>query len=93
MNKIISALLFIALISVSFQQENNDTGKEPAIIDKAAKARIDAVVKAFVDSGEVAGASALIFEKNKKFILMLSAKPTGRPTFLWTAIPLCVSIP
>lgn len=40
--------------------------KAPAIVDKAAKERIDIVLQTFVDSGKIAGAAALIFEKNKE---------------------------
>src|SRR5262245_37875519 len=68
MNKTICALLVISLIAVSFQQTATVNGKENAstIIDKSAKARIDATLKSFVDSEAIAGASALIFEKNKE---------------------------
>jgi CubicO group peptidase (beta-lactamase class C family) len=68
MNKTIYALLFIFLLAASFQKP--DTGNKGrsigTIIDKAAKARIDAALKSFADSGKVAGVSALIFEKNKE---------------------------
>ncbi|ALI98659.1 serine hydrolase domain-containing protein [Rufibacter tibetensis] len=68
MNKILYALLFIFLIASSFQQP--PTGKKdkkaPAIINSSAKARVDATLKSFVDSGKIAGVSALIFEKNKE---------------------------
>ncbi|HVG15032.1 MAG TPA: serine hydrolase domain-containing protein [Chitinophagaceae bacterium] len=68
MNKTICALLFIFLFATSFQQPGTgNKGKNiPIIIDKAVKARIDATLKSFVDSGKVAGVSALIFEKNKE---------------------------
>ncbi|RNI28733.1 serine hydrolase domain-containing protein [Rufibacter latericius] len=68
MNKIIYALLFISLTAFSFKLP--PTGKKdkkpPVIINKTVKARIDAALRSFVDSGRVAGASALIFEKNKE---------------------------
>lgn len=68
MNKLISVLLFIFLLSSSFQQRdstNKDTNVA-SVIDKLARAQIDATLKGFVDSGKVAGVSALIFEKNKE---------------------------
>jgi CubicO group peptidase (beta-lactamase class C family) len=68
MIKTIYALLFIFLLATSFQHP--DTGNKEKnitpIIDKTVKARIDATLKSFVDSGKVAGVSALIFEKNKE---------------------------
>ena len=70
MNKPVYAFLFIFifLLAASFQQvENGNKNKDKnAIIDKPVKARIDASLKSFVDSGKVAGVSALIFEKNKE---------------------------
>ncbi|KAA5542846.1 serine hydrolase domain-containing protein [Adhaeribacter rhizoryzae] len=68
MNKTILALLSILLLATSFQQPEiaYKARKVPAIIDKSVKARIDATLKSFVDSGKIAGVSALIFEKNKE---------------------------
>ncbi len=68
MNKTIYALLFILLFATSFQKpDTGNKGKNiSTIIDKAVKARIDVTLKSFVDSGKVAGVSALIFEKNKE---------------------------
>ncbi|WP_210463116.1 serine hydrolase domain-containing protein [Rufibacter roseolus] len=68
MNKILYAFLFISLAAFSFKLP--PTGKKdkkaPAVITKTVKARLDAALKSFVDSGRVAGASALIFEKNQE---------------------------
>jgi len=68
MNKIVPALLFIFLFITSFQQPgtSNKGLKTPTIINKSAKARINATLKSFVDSGNIAGVSALVFEKNKE---------------------------
>jgi len=68
MNKPVYAFLFIFifLLATSFQQPGNGNKNKNAIIDKSVKARIDASLKSFVDSGKVAGVSALIFEKNKE---------------------------
>jgi CubicO group peptidase (beta-lactamase class C family) len=64
MNKYINALLFL-IVTTSFQQQNK-AHKTSVIIDKAAKSRIDSTLKSFVDAGNIAGVSALIFEKNKE---------------------------
>jgi CubicO group peptidase (beta-lactamase class C family) len=67
MNKIICVLLFIFLLGSSFQQRETTVKDASAtVIDKLAGGRIDATLKSFVDSGKVAGVSALIFEKNKE---------------------------
>jgi len=39
---------------------------EPTVITGLAKTRIDSTLKAFVDSGNIAGVSALIYEKDKE---------------------------
>ncbi len=51
-------------ITASFQEPGPKQPKE--IIDATVKARIDVALKKFVDSGKVAGVSALIFEQNKE---------------------------
>src|SRR3954465_856604 len=68
MNKTIFALSFIFLFITSLAQPNaaDKSRNLLTIVDKAVKARIDATLKSFVDSGKVAGVSALIFEKNKE---------------------------
>ncbi|MGV3589498.1 MAG: serine hydrolase domain-containing protein [Adhaeribacter sp.] len=68
MNKTALALLSIFLLATSFQQPGIGfrTKKTPTLIDKSVKARIDATLKSFVDSGKIAGVSALVFEKNKE---------------------------
>jgi CubicO group peptidase (beta-lactamase class C family) len=63
MNRFFS-LLFLVVLTTSFQQRPKPT--RSVIIDKSAKARIDSILKSFVDAGNVAGVSALIFEKNKE---------------------------
>jgi CubicO group peptidase (beta-lactamase class C family) len=63
MNRPIFLLVALFLLATSFQSLNNP---KPPIIDKTVKARIDATLKRFVDSGQVAGVSALIFEKNRE---------------------------
>src|SRR5687767_8858061 len=70
MNKATLALLFIFLIATSFKHPpTHRKGKKlltKTIIDKAVRGRIDATLKSFVDSGKIAGVSALVFEKNKE---------------------------
>jgi len=57
-----SSLLFIAIATCIIACQSPD-GK---IINSSAKARLDSTLKAVVDAGQVAGVSALIFEKNKE---------------------------
>ena len=68
MNKVIYSLLLVSLFTNSFAQpaRDNKTSTVGAIISKSTKARIDTALKNYVDSGKIAGASALIFEKNKE---------------------------
>ena len=61
MNRPVFLLVALFFLATSFQQHN-----QPPIVDKTVKARIDGVLKSFVDSGRLAGVSALIFEKNKE---------------------------
>ena len=66
--KMFFAILFTFFIATSFQV--SDPGKSdknlPSIVDKSVKSRIDTTLKKFVDSGKIAGVSALIFEKGKE---------------------------
>lgn len=57
----LSILLIIFLVPTLKCQENANK-----IIKEAAKARLDSTLQSFVNNGEVAGASALIFEKGKE---------------------------
>ncbi|WP_026463044.1 serine hydrolase domain-containing protein [Adhaeribacter aquaticus] len=68
MNKHLIAIFGIFLFASAFQipGPDNKARKLPVVVDKSVKARIDATLKSFVDSGKVAGVSALIFEKNKE---------------------------
>lgn len=59
----IPLILTALILAMSCRQPEQTSGN---IIDDAAKARIDAVLKSFVDTNRVAGISALIFEKNKE---------------------------
>ena len=68
MNKTVYAFMFIFLFATSFQQPGTGNKNRiiPVKVDKSAKSRIDATLKSLVDSGKIAGVSALIFEKNKE---------------------------
>lgn len=68
MNKAIYSVLFVFLYAGSFAQtaQKNKGANVRTIVDKSIKARIDSTLKGFVDSGKIAGVSALIFEKNKE---------------------------
>jgi CubicO group peptidase (beta-lactamase class C family) len=63
MNRPVLLLVALLLVATSFQRPKD---KQPPIINKTVKARIDATLKRFVDSGKVAGVSALIYEKNRE---------------------------
>jgi CubicO group peptidase (beta-lactamase class C family) len=65
MNKFLP-VLFLVIVTTSFQYLHQPVATTKIIIDKSAKARIDSTLKSFVESGNVAGVSALIFEKNKE---------------------------
>jgi CubicO group peptidase (beta-lactamase class C family) len=62
--KSIARLIPILLIATACQK--NSSENVSSIITEAAKLRIDSTLKSFIDSGRVAGVSALIFEKNKE---------------------------
>lgn len=63
MKLLLPCILSVLILTVSCRKAEQAGGK---IIDQAAKARIDAVLKSFVDTNRVAGISALIFENNKE---------------------------
>jgi CubicO group peptidase (beta-lactamase class C family) len=58
-------LLLAALICLQ-ACTSNSSDKKTSVINADAKARLDATLKSLVDSGKVAGISALVFEKNKE---------------------------
>jgi CubicO group peptidase (beta-lactamase class C family) len=60
--------LFATSVAFSFQQPSpgNTDRNAPVILTHAAKARIDSTLRSFVNSGRIAGVSALVFEKNKE---------------------------
>jgi CubicO group peptidase (beta-lactamase class C family) len=59
--------LFISgTIVISCQSPQSETDQKSSIISQTTKHRIDSTLNAFVSSGQAAGVSALIFEKNKE---------------------------
>jgi hypothetical protein len=60
--------LIIVVSAASFQRpaQKMSIKSYTAVIDKAAKSRIEATLKSFVDSGKIAGVSALVFEKKQR---------------------------
>ena len=70
MNKIIYTLAVMFLLFISCKEEKVEPKIESKdasqIIDETAINRIDSTLKSFVESGNVAGISALIFEKDKE---------------------------
>lgn len=95
MNKTTLAFLFIFLFTSSFQQPiTGIKGKNvPILIDKSVKVRINATLKSFVDSGQIAGVSALIFEKNKEAYYNAFGYADREAKSRWSGILLCASIP
>ena len=68
MHSILSTLLPCFLAVATYGQAlpvKTEKGGTP-VVDQAARHRIDLALKSFVDSGEVVGASALVYEKNKE---------------------------
>ena len=71
MNRALTTLIIaLLLISTGCQSSGNDSEKEDAsgigVVDDAAIDRIDSTLRSFVDLGEIAGVSALIYEKDKE---------------------------
>lgn len=67
MNKIIHPFLFALLFVSACQKSTPEVSSEIGyLINDSVKVRIDAALKDFVDSGKIAGVSALIVEKNKE---------------------------
>lgn len=67
MHSILSTLLSCFLAVATYGQALPvKAQKGAAIVDQAARHRIDLALRSFVDSGEVVGASALVYEKNKE---------------------------
>ena len=83
MSKRLFALLPLFLVALAFTIPKPIGEKEaPPIINAAAKSRIDAMMKSFVDSGKTMGLSALIFEKGKEVYFNATGyadKEAGRP--------------
>lgn len=66
MNRSILTFVFFLVFTTSFQPPELTGRACRVIIDRHVRTRIDSTLKSFVDSGNVAGVSALIFEKNKE---------------------------
>lgn len=68
MTKTVYVLLLTFLCAAPCKSPDYPKQKEDvsSIVHESVKARIDSTLKSFIDSGKVAGVSALIFEKNKE---------------------------
>lgn len=67
MKKTLPVILSITLIIIACGGPSTDAKTASAyLVDTTVKTRIDSTLKSFVDSGKIAGASALIFEKGKE---------------------------
>lgn len=65
--KHLSILFICLLLFISCKNEPKENPvNEPQIVTYQAKARLDSVLKGFVDSGNVAGVSALIYERDQE---------------------------
>lgn len=60
------ALLLIVGSCGSPQQDTNSQPDPPSVVDEAAVSKIDSTLKAFVEAGDIAGVSALVYEKDKE---------------------------
>ncbi len=60
-----NVLLVVALLLSACSSKPAEEDTSP-IVDSAVTARIDSTLKSFVDSGKIAGVSALIYEKNSE---------------------------
>ncbi|EAZ81798.1 serine hydrolase domain-containing protein [Algoriphagus machipongonensis] len=61
-----SLFLFLLFIGFSACQNQTEEGQVEFVVDEEAKARLDSTLSSYVESGNVAGISALIFEKDKE---------------------------
>lgn len=59
-------IILSGIILISCQTTRPENDQEPTVVTHTTKNRIDSTLQAFVSSGEAAGISALIFEKNKE---------------------------
>jgi CubicO group peptidase (beta-lactamase class C family) len=70
MKQIIYLLVGIAIFLNSGSRSGSRAVKEgkiaSVVIDRSVTARIDPTLKSFVDSGDIAGVSALIYEKDRE---------------------------
>ncbi len=66
MKKISFILVCLLLISSCKNESKENPVEESKIVTEQAKARLDSVLQGFVNSGNVAGVSALIFEKDQE---------------------------
>lgn len=68
MKKIIAACLLFCLsfITLSAQPIHHPAAKDLPVIDETAKTRINTILKNFIDSGTIAGVSALVYEKGEE---------------------------
>lgn len=85
----IIAFLLISVACKESERSTSDSKSTSVIIDNLAVNRIDSTLKSFVDSGNIAGVSALIYEKNNEVYYNAfgyadreQQKPMGRNTIV-----------
>lgn len=59
-------ILLLVIIGLWSCQKSDTEQKSANLVNESVKARIDSTLKSFIDSGKIAGVSALIFEKNQE---------------------------
>ena len=59
-------LLIIGGCRAPDQTANSQTTNQPAVVDDAVAAKIDSTLNALVEAGDIAGVSALVYEKDKE---------------------------
>lgn len=64
---LLPAILFVSLVFLTIACQSPEKGAEGSgIVNDRTKARIDSTLKVLVDSGRIAGVSALVFEKGQE---------------------------
>ncbi|HZY81509.1 MAG TPA: serine hydrolase domain-containing protein [Cyclobacteriaceae bacterium] len=80
MARILTLLILVGIVVSACQAPKNEETTNTGVINDAAKTRIDSTLKAMVDAGKIAGASALIVEKDKEvYFNSFGNADTGKP--------------
>lgn len=67
LHRIAPAVLFVSIVLLTGACQSPDkSASDSGIVNEVAKARIDSTLKSLVESGRIAGVSALVFEKGEE---------------------------